>query len=380
MKKAWIALLFLSLVVWFFHKEIRTALFSGFVMADILWPGKSPLLRYLSSQPSMEVVQYLGGGREMEADLYFPKDRRPHSGIILIHGVNQVGKSDSRVKWAAEIFCRAGFVVLAPDFLGFKSLRLRPTDVREIEDSFLYLESRKDLVRPDRLGIAGFSYGAGPTLIAACNPRIRKKVDFVISFGGYYDLKDIIQFVTTGYYSYRGKSYYQAPNDYDRWIFLRYNLDLLSDEEDRRILQKVEVWKERGAKAGVLDKLSSAGQSVYRLLRNRDPAKMEAVLSGLPPRVLRYIEVLSPCKHIQDLRAYLFVVHGTPDPFIPHTESLRLYDALPDRNKAHLALLRIFTHVRPSLPRPTCSNILFVYLPEGIKFYSLVYDLIQKAA
>jgi hypothetical protein len=35
--------------------------------------------------------------------------------------------------------------------------------------------------------------------------------------------------------------------------------------------------------------------------------------------------------------------------------------------------------VRPSLPRPTFSNILFVYLPEGAKFYSLAYDLLQRA-
>ena len=380
MKKAWIALLFLSLVVWFFHQEIRTAILSGLIMADILRPGKPSLLRYLSPEPSMQSVRYPGGEREMEADLYFPKDLKPHSGIILIHGVNQVGKADSRIRWAAEIFCRAGFVVLAPDFLGLKSLRLRPTDIREITDSFLYLESRKDLVRPDRLGIAGFSYGAGPTLIAACDSRIRKKVDFAIFFGGYYDLKDIVQFVTTGYYSYRGQSYYHAPNDYDRWIFLRYNLDLLPGEEDRKILQEAEVWKERGAEARVLKRLSPGGQAVYRLLSNRDPKKTEALLSGLPSRMLRFVEVLSPCNYIQNLQAYLFVVHGVPDDFIPHTESLRLYDALPDKDKAHLALLRIFTHVRPSLPRPTFSNILFVYLPEGAKFYSLVYDLMQKAA
>ena len=380
MKKAWIALLFLSLLGWFFHKEIRTAAFSGFIMTDILRPGKPPLLRYISSEPSMQVVHYLGGGREMEADLYFPKDRRPHSGIILVHGVNQIGKADPRIKWAAEIFCRAGFVVLAPDFLGFKSLRLRPTDIKEIADSFLYLDSRKDLVRPGRVGIAGFSYGAGPTLIAACDSRIRKKVDFVISFGGYYDLRDIVQFVTTGYYFYRGKSYYRPPNDYDRWIFLRYNLELLPNRGDRKILEETEVWKEKGTETGVLERLSPAGQAVYRLLSNRDPEKTGGLVSGLPLRVLRYIEILSPCTYIQNLQAYAFIVHGVPDPFIPHTESLRLYDALPGKDKAHLALLRIFTHVRPSLPPPTFSNILFVYLPEGAKFYSLVYDLMRKAA
>lgn len=379
MKKAWIALLFLSLVVWFFHQEIRNAAFSGLIMTDILRPGKPPLLRYVSADPRVQFVCYPGGTRNIEADLHVPAGHQPHPGIILVHGVNEVGKADPRIKWAADIFCRAGFVVLAPDFLGFKSLQLRPSDIKEIADSFLYLDSRKDLVRPGHVGIAGFSYGAGPTLIAACDPRIREKVDFVISFGGYWDLKDIVQFVTTGHYSYQEKSFDHTPNDYDRWIFLRYNLDLLSSEVDRRLLQRAEVWKERRGDEGLLKRLSLEGQALHRLLSNRNPKNTEGLLSRLPPRILHYITVLSPCNYIQNLRAYAFIVHGVPDPFIPHTESLRLYDALRDKKQARLTLLRIFTHVRPSLPRTNLPNLLFVYLPEGFKFYSLIYNFMQRA-
>ena len=185
--------------------------------------------------------------------------------------------------------------------------------------------------------------------------------------------------MTTGHYSYQGKSYDHTPNDYDRWIFLRYNLDLLSSEEDRRLLQRAEVWKERSGKEGLLKRLSPEGQALYRLLSNRNPMNTEGLLSRLPPRILRYIEVLSPCNYIQNLRAYAFIVHGVPDPFIPHTESLRLYDALRDKKQARLTLLRIFTHVRPSLPRTNLPNLLFVYLPEGFKFYSLIYNFMQRA-
>ncbi|MDH7500405.1 MAG: hypothetical protein QHH30_08475, partial [candidate division NC10 bacterium] len=282
--------------------------------------------------------------------------------------------------WAAEILCRAGFTVLVPDFLGFKSLRLRPSDIQEIADSFLYLSSRPDLVRPDRLGIAGFSYGAGPALIAACDPRLRRKVDFLISFGGYYDLLNIVQFVTTGHYSYRGQSFYRTPNDYTRWIFLHYNLDLLSRGLDRELLQEAEVWKRRGKEAELRESLSEEGKAVYQLLSNKDPERTAELFLQLPPRLQRTIETLSPSRHLQDLTAYLFIVHGVPDDFIPHTESLRLYDALPDQGRAHLVLLSIFSHVRPSLPPPSARNLVLIYLPEGAKFYSLVLKLLQRAS
>lgn len=380
MKKALLPLLFIALLAWLFGHQIRNAALSGLIMADIMRYGKPPLLRHLTPEPLVKVIRYSGGGREMEADLYVRPDRGPHPGIILIHGVNEVGKADPRIRWAAEILCRAGFVVMVPDFLGFKSLRLRPSDIQEIADSLLYLSSRQDVVRPDRLGIAGFSYGAGPTLIAGCDPRIRRKVDFVVSFGGYYDLMNIVKFVTTGHYSYRGQSFYRPPNDYTRWIFLHYNLDLLSQEQDRELLREAEAWKEKGQEGELWRRLSGEGKAVYQLLNNKDPERTEELFLQLPPRLQRTIEVLSPSRYLRDLRAYLFIVHGVPDDFIPHTESLHLYDALPDQGKAHLVLLSIFSHVRPSLPQPSARNLLLIYLPEGAKFYSLVYDLLQRAS
>ena len=378
MKRPLISLLFLGLAAWLFFKEIRAAAFSGLIVADIMRFGKPPLLGYVTPDPSVETARYSGGGREMEADLYFQRDGRSHPGLILVHGVNEVGKADARIRWAAQMLCRAGFSVLVPDFLGFKSLRLRPADTREIADSFLYFSSRADLVRPDRVGIAGFSYGAGPTLIAGCDPRLRDQIAFLISFGGYYDLMDVIEFATTGHYSYQGQSFFQPPDEYTRWIFLHYNLDLLSLEGDRGILQEAEVWKEGSRRTDLVDRLSPEGKAVYNLLNNRDPDRVAGLFSQLSPKVRQYIELLSPSRRAKDMKAYLFIIHGVPDPFIPHTESLRLFDSLSQKQRSHLALLRIFSHVRPSVPPPTFANILSVYIPEGAKLYSLVYDILRR--
>mgnify|MGYP005841837177 CR=1 FL=1 len=374
------SLFLLGILIAYLFPFFKTSFLSLAVLNDLVRPGKGNLLERFTDEPRVERVRFPGGGREMEADLYRPGHGKRHAGVILVHGVNEEGKNDPRMVWAARIFARAGFATLVPDFSGFKSQRLRISDVDEIVDSFLYLSRQGSMVFPEKIGLVGFSYGAGPTLIAAADPRINGSVRFTVSFGGYYDMENLIKFITTGYYDFKGNRYYLEPNDYDRWIFLRYNLELLEKERDRRLLlQIIEAKTHEGEKVRSLVRdLSPDGIAVYQLLINRDPDQVPILLQALSPRLRGYISTLSPRRVVKDLKAYLFIVHGEPDNFIPHTESLRLYEALPDKGRARMGLLRIFSHVRPTLPKATIGSILKVYIPEGVKFYSLIHDFLRQ--
>jgi hypothetical protein len=81
---------------------------------------------------------------------------------------------------------------------------------------------------------------------------------------------------------------------------------------------------------------------------------------------------------IRDLRGRLFVVHSDPDDFIPTTESLRLAAALESRGNVHLALLKVFDHVRPNFPTLSFGSFFRVYLPEGGKVFLLIFDLVRQ--
>lgn len=364
-----------------FLPAIRDMFLSGLLILEVMRPLQEGIFSRLTPEPLVMTVAYPGEHRQMEANLYMIPDGKRRGGVILVHGVNEVGKEDPRMVWIARIFARAGFVVLVPDFLGFKSLKLRAEDSSEMVDSFLYLSSRKDLVHPDKIGLIGFSYGAGPTLIAAADPRIRDQVHFVVSFGGYYDLVNLIRFVTTGFYEYGEKQSYMRPSDYDRWIFLKYNLDLLSDAEDKSVLARIAEAKARGEAvdaSSLTTHLTPSGKAVYRLLVNRDPDRVKPLIEKLSPAFQRQIEQLSPSRVIDQVKAYVFIVHGEPDPFIPHTESLRLADALKGKGRYHLGVMRIFQHVRPTLPTLNLKNLFTIYLPEAVKLYALTYDLLSQ--
>jgi acetyl esterase/lipase len=357
------------------------AILSGLLMVEVFRPLRPGPVMWVTRSPQEVRVTFPGRQRMMEANLYVPAGGGRRAGVVLVHGVVETGKDDPRMVWVARLLARSGFVVLVPDFLGFKSLRLRTSDIGEMADAALYLRSLRDRILPDRIGMIGFSYGAGPMLVAAADPLIEKQLKFVASFGGYYDLIRVIKFVTTGYYQYREERGYSQPSDYTRWIFLRYNLDLLQNPADRAMLARVSEERGWGSSQQSPDRLAgltSEGQSVYRLLVNRDPEKVEGLVRQLAPSIRRMIDQLSPSRQLHRLSPYTIIVHSDPDPFIPHTESLALAEALGREGKVRLEILRLFRHVQPELPDTDLRNIVKVYLPEGWKLYRLIFDLLRQ--
>jgi pimeloyl-ACP methyl ester carboxylesterase len=377
-----LALAALLLLAW---PRVWDAILSGLLLAEVANPLTPGLLTRITETPERQSVSFLGGGRQMAATLYRAarnrSDGSPSAGVILVHGVNETGKDDPRIVWLADLLARSGFTVLTPDFLGFKSLTVRTSDVEELVASVRYLAGRREDVAEGRVGLIGFSYGAGPTIIAAADERVRDLVKFVVSFGGYYDLLDVITFVTTGYYEYGDVRGRIVPNDYTRWIFLRYNLELISSARDREILKEITETKAKnpGVDAAPLAAtLGPESRAVYELLVNRDPAKVLGLVEGLNPSIREQIRFLSPSRVIRDLRARLFIVHSDPDDFMPTTESLRLAAALQSRGNVHLALLKVFNHVRPNFPKLSPDSFFRTYIPEGGKVFWLIFDLVRQ--
>lgn len=330
-------------------------------------PLRDGLLTRLTPAPQVRAVRVPAKRRELYGDLYRTPADGPRGGLILVHGLTEAGKDDPRIVWLGRLMARLGFAVLVPEFPGLRALRARDADVDEIADSVRYLASLGPVVRDDRIGLAGFSYVAGPTLIAATDPAIASRVSFVMSVGGYYDLVNVIRFITTGHFAHRDVRGWLSPNQVARWGFLQSNLDLLRDPKDRRILEAIARARATGASAGdgpPLDGLSPWGHALYGLLTNEDPERVDALIAGLDPLVQAQISFLSPARVIDRLQADLVIIHGADDDFIPYTESLRLAEAAPDRSRAHVVITRLLGHmdlVRPSV-RP--RRLRDLYLAE----------------
>lgn len=348
------------------------------LLSELLNFEKPGWLEKFSPRPVVKEVSWEGPMGFMKADLYLPHPEGKRGGILLNHGVIDTGKDDPRLKRFASVLCRAGFVVFVPDLKGMRAFRIAPSDIEEIKAAFSHLLSRQE-VRPDSCGLFGFSYGAGPTIIAACRPEIREEVRFVVSFGGYYDLRNVLSFIATGHFEFQGHRYFRKPQEYGKWVFLANNLDWVESAEDRAVLRKILKVKLRDERAPIdsfLSQLGGEGRNVLDLLSHADPSQTESFIQKLPPAIRSSMTALSVAPVFKDLLASLILAHGEDDDLIPFTETLRLAQAAPHSEKVCMKILKTFSHIDPEEKPLTAGNLFSFYLPEGWKLFLLTYRLL----
>jgi fermentation-respiration switch protein FrsA (DUF1100 family) len=291
-------------------------------------------LKDKTPRPERRTIDFNVEGRAYQGDLYLAS-QATRAGIVLVPGMVPHGKDDSRIVALAHTLARLQFAVLVPDLHGPRHYRVRAYDVREVADAFRYLNSRKDLVPLGRMGIAGFSYGAGPVLLAALEPDISDKVDFVVTLGGYYNLHTIVTYFTTGYFKTEpdGDWQYLQPSPYNKWVFTLSNADLVERHQDRASLRALaQQGLEHGelASTGSSANLAPDAQSFHQLITNGDPNRVPALIQQLPAGILIELEGLNPAsRDLTTLQAEVILVHGRSDTMIPYSESLALAQALP---------------------------------------------------
>jgi len=377
-KRTLVLFLFLALLAFLSVLYAERTFRSLLLLSELLNFDKPGWLDKASPRPVVKEVSWEGPLGFMKADLYLPHREGKRGGILLNHGVIDTGKDDPRLKRFASVLCRAGFVVFVPDLKGMRSFRIAPSDIEEIKAAFSHLLIRQE-VRPDSCGLFGFSYGAGPTIIAACRPEIRDQVRFVISFGGYYDLKNVLSFIATGHFEFQGHRYFRKPQEYGKWVFLANNLDWIQSAEDRAVLRKILKVKLRDEHAPIdslLSQLGGEGRNVLNLLSHTDPSQTESFIRKLPPEIRASMNALAVAPVFRDLRATLILAHGEDDDLIPFTETLRLAQAAPYPARVYMKILKTFSHMDPEQKTLTWENLFSFYLPEGWKLFFLIFHLL----
>jgi len=291
-------------------------------------------------------VAWPSGGATYRGDLYGSRGGS-RAALLLVPGAAETGKDDPRLVAFARDLADAGFLVLVPDLPGPKALQVSSADIGETADAGLYLASLVGDGEP--LGLAAISYGVGPTLLAALEPRLVKHVDFVLSLGGYYDATAVITFFTTGFWRPAPAAPWQPgrPNAYGKWVFVLANAARLDDFRDRERLAVIARLKLANLGADVAafeSELGPEGRAVMALLDNRDPERVPALIAELPPRIRAEIAALDlSTKDLSPLRAQVLLVHGRDDAIVPYSESVALAHALGP-GRAHLYLLDHLSH------------------------------------
>jgi pimeloyl-ACP methyl ester carboxylesterase len=319
------------------------------VLGDLSAGSEQSRLKQRTPPLTREDLTYAVDGHDYEADVYHPDDPR-RGALILVHGFTEEGRRDPRLMEFATTLSRVGFTVLVPELAGLRDFSISTREVESIADAIRYATDELP-AGESGTAVAAISFAVGPALIASMQEDTADRVRFVISVGGYYDLTDMLRYVTTG--EDRGGAGLEAPppQQEGRWAVLLSQLHWLDDEHDRTLLKTIarRQLEDRPAPAEPeAHRLGSQGQAVYELVTNEDPERVEALINELPPPLVEEFEALDlSARNLGKLQAQLVLIHGPDDRVIPVSHSRRLQDALPE-SQARLFEAEGLEHVEVS--------------------------------
>ena len=316
-------------------------------LEDLAAGHEDSQLKNLTPTPKLRSVNYEIQGYRYQADLYIPQEPSLAS-IVLTPGVAEQGKDDSRLVAFATTLARSRFMVLVPDIANLRELKIRAEDSRTITDAFRYLISRPEFPTQGQAGIGAFSYAVGPAILAALDPLVLERVNFILSVGGYYNVEEVVTFFTTGYFRNKTKWQYLKPNEYGKWVFVLSNVDRLSNPIDKNIFLKIAQRKINDPDISIDDlviNLTSEADSILSLLLNQNHKRVPDLIIDMPNAIRSDLEALNLSnKDLTKLKAKLILLHGTDDDIIPYTESIALANAVR-KGQSKLYLIDGLAHV-----------------------------------
>lgn len=265
-------------------------------------------------------------GRTLTADLY--RSARPRGAILLVHGLSAAGRRQPDLARLAHLLARQDQLALVPQFDTLAAFKL---DGNEVAAIVAALDHAARLAQT--VAIAGFSFGAGPALLAAAE---RPDIRLAGSFGGYADLRAVIAFITTD----------ADAEPYNRWKLLQLLAGLAGDGRDRAGLDAVARLKLADPHADTSyqeSELRADGRAVLALVHNRRPEGVGGLLAGLSADTHAALDRLSPLPVMSRVRGRALIAHGRADVSIPYTESVRLAEAAGTR----AVILSTFHHTGP---------------------------------
>ncbi|MGI8657315.1 MAG: dienelactone hydrolase family protein [Candidatus Limnocylindria bacterium] len=362
----------------------RVAIQTAALLPNLLDAGPKPL-NLFSEAPVRSSLPYRAADDDAEpdlAELWLPSwasAERPAGAMLLVFGVNNLGRNHPAIERVADGLARTGVVVLVPDSQTLLEGRLEVGEIDGVVRAFQLLAARPEVDRA-RVGIVGFSVGGSLALLAAGDPRIAEQVRWVNAFGAFADASSYLASVSA--HAYRdddGGSVDWTPTPLAREVYLRFMLDQVADVDDRRQLddafgEPVLAGERPAADSGLRRGLATgAARTVHDLLTAGSLDDAERSIRRLPPASLRFIDGISPVRHLAQVRATVHLMHETEDHHVPFVESRMLAEALEsDRRLAAHTEFRLFDHVQPD------DLDLIAAAPELVKLLLHVRSLMEE--
>ena len=318
----------------------RSIVKSALLLTEVLPQIPIKPLASLGNPVRQERTTYSGADPALVGDLYLPDGEGPYGAILIYLGIASPAE-DPYAQALVRGLAQQGIVVLIHQSRRMEAGIIDPAEIEGIVQAVIHLRELPEVDR-ERIGILGFSVGAGLALCATADPRIRDDVAFVHSFGGYFDAASVLSAITTEKVAVRGRTETWKPDPLAAQLFQHALLATVENETER-----VQLHAALAGEAKPPANLSRRGRTLLALYENKDPSQTQRIL-GEDPDFVGWLRDISPANVMEDVHARLYIAHDHADAFLPYSESLHLAEAASEHTTVVFRSFVLFAHLYPT--------------------------------
>ncbi|MES1188998.1 MAG: hypothetical protein ABUL60_34600 [Myxococcales bacterium] len=272
-----------------------------------------------------EDVTIVGKNGPIRARLYFREGATPGEGIVVAHGVHYRGIDERRLVPFARALAESGLVVLTPELSELADYRITASGVDVIRDSVRYLVERRDLVASERVGLMGFSFAGGLSLVAAEEPQTAARLTSVTSVGGHHDLRRVLRFLIHNEIETPHGLVHQKAHEYGLVVLVYGNLEHFVPAQDLPAMREgFKAWlheDQKSARAAAKARTTPEAERLWQLLEQGNLQTLAPELDALLQSQSAELARLSSVGHLRRLNVPVYLLHGSHDSVIPSSET-----------------------------------------------------------
>ena len=285
-------------------------------------------------------------GAPIPASIYLPRGVDSAPGIVVIHGMHELGINEPRLVNFARSLAAGGFFVMAPQVPGIADYRV------EAESAHLIGAAAQNFahqLQVQKVGVLALSFSGGLALLAASDPQYSSSIAWVATIGAHYDLAHVLRFFATGE-AVRpdGSVEHLPPHEYGPLIVVYDEVQDFFDPRDvasaheaiRLLLSGKNKASEELAKT-----LTPAGQETMQRIYHKQRQDFSPALLAEIDKRRQQLAAASPAGHLNSLQMPVLLLHGSDDTVIPPTELLWLERDVPKDRLRDALISSAITHV-----------------------------------
>jgi pimeloyl-ACP methyl ester carboxylesterase len=309
-------------------------------------PGTSILARRANTPPTQDDV--LAG---VPVTIVRPAGAPPWPALVFMNGATPDGRTHPMVLRLSIALARTGHLVFIPDLPGIAGGELSPATLAT-SIAFGQEAAGTPEAAHGRVALVGVSIGASLALLTAADPTVAGHVSAVVCVAPYSDLARVMLLATTGVYR-DGAEVFPYPVPPYLPVGLARSLAAMLPLTPATAALSNELRNTDPASPAALDFPESAfreagdeAMTLFRVLKNRDPAHFDELYAALPAEIRSTVEDLSPVKAAPRLQAPVEIATAPRDTYFPVAESRALVASSPH---VRLTVTSLLAHATPRL-------------------------------